>query len=71
MEWSMLLVAAALAAVAVTAAHAVRRRPRADAMTAGPERRIAEERAVRAVEADAGAAREAAETLSVEQHLRG
>lgn len=70
MEWSMLLVAAVLAAAAVTAAHTVRRRPRAEPMTAGAERRVAEERAVHAVETDADTAREAAEKLSHEQRTR-
>lgn len=71
MEWVMLLVAAALAAAAVTAAHTLGRRPRAAMTGARSERQIAEERAVHAVEADAGAAREAAEELSQKQRVRG
>jgi hypothetical protein len=71
MEWSMLLVAAVLAAAAVTAAHIMRRHPIAEARLTGPERRMTEERAVRAVEADAEAARDAAEELSLQQRIRG
>lgn len=76
MEWSMLLVAAVLATAAVTTVHVLRRHPHAAATghgttTVGLDRQVAEDRAVRAVEADVEAAHEAAEHLSVEQHRRG
>ena len=71
MEWLTVSVAAVLAAAAVVAWHVWRAHPNRHAVAVGPDRRLAQERAVRAVEADAGAAREAAERLSLEQRLRG
>ncbi len=71
MEWLMLPLAAVVAAAAVVARDLWREHPHRHAVTAGQDRRLAEERAVRAVEADRGAAREAAERLSLEQRLRG
>ncbi len=70
MEWSMLLVAAVLAATSVATAHALRRHLHAATTAVGLDRRVAEDRAVRAVEADVEAAHEAAEELAVEQRRR-
>jgi hypothetical protein len=70
MEWSMLLVAGALAATAVAAVHTLRRHAHATAKTAGGDRRIVAAGAVRAVEDDVEAARTIAETLSLEQRPR-
>jgi hypothetical protein len=70
MEWTMLLVAAVLAAAIVATVHAARGHPRLASIGPGLDRRVAQDRAVRAVEADVEAAREAAENLVVTQHPR-
>lgn len=64
MEWTILLPAAALAAVAVVVAHNVRSRRRAAVHSAEAGRDIAAELARRTVEEDATASRAEAEKLS-------
>jgi uncharacterized protein (UPF0333 family) len=70
MEWSLLFVAAVLAAAAVVTAHVFgQRRDQADTPSQ-LSRSIAAEEARQTVAADAEAAREAAEDLSLGQRPR-
>ncbi len=71
MEWSMLLVAAVVAAAAVATAHALRRHPHATTAGQGPDRPVAEGRAVSTEAADGEAAPDTADHLPTERRRRG